>query len=238
MTKSIAEELEQVRGSSTELTVVNPTTGPGAVESAYDEVLAAAVIVQMVRDAESDGFDAVVIACFSDPGLEAAREIAYIPIIGIGEAAHHMAAMLGYTFSIITVMEERIPHLEQRVIKSGLKEKLTSIVPLGLKVADTERRPSATRTAILQAGRKALDVHGAEVLILACAGMGKYVAGLERELGVPVISPTAAGLKIAEVLVSLELKHSKIRMYRQPSDEPWRTDATRGDYKSHNASTG
>jgi allantoin racemase len=146
--------------------------------------------------------------------------------------------MLGYSFSIITVMEERIPHLEQRVIRSGLKEKLTSIVPLGLSVADTERRPSATRAAILQAGRKAANVDGAEVLILACAGMGKYVAGLETELGVPIVSPTASGLKIAEMLVSLRLKHSKIRMHKQPSDEPWRTGATRLDDKGHDASTG
>ena len=237
MTKSIAEELEQVQSADTELFVTNPATGPQAVESAYDEVSAAREVTRMVSDAEADGFDAAVIACFSDPGLEAAREIAHIPIIGIGETAHHIAAMLGYSFSIITVAEQRIPHLAHRVMKSGLKDKLASIVPLGLTVADTEHRRSATRKAISKAGQKAVNDHKAEVLILACAGMGRYTSELEQELGVPVLSPTAAGLKMAEAMVSLRLSQSKIRMYKTPSRNIISTDKISKDDGSQNAST-
>jgi|TARA_B100001964_G_scaffold45304_1_gene50435 allantoin racemase len=238
MTKSIAEELEGARSADTELFVTNPTTGPQAVESAYDEVSAACEVTKMVSEAEADGFDAAVIACFSDPGLEAAREIAHIPVIGIGETAHHIAAMLGYSFSIITVAEQRIPHLAHRVMKSGLKDKLASIVPLGLTVADTEHRRSATRLAINKAGLKAVNDHKAEVLILACAGMGRYTYELEQELGVPVLSPTAAGLKMAETIVSLNLSHSKIRMYKTPSRNIIRTDTTHNDDGNQKASTG
>src|SRR3989337_451800 len=93
MTNHIRRELEIVKAPDTELTVVNPGRGPESIESAYEEAYAIPPTLELVERAAADGHDAVVLACFSDPGLEAARESVSIPVVGIGETSLHVAAM-------------------------------------------------------------------------------------------------------------------------------------------------
>ncbi|MCJ7626055.1 MAG: aspartate/glutamate racemase family protein, partial [Anaerolineaceae bacterium] len=112
VTDHIRRELEKIRRSDTELTVICPQHGPVSIESAYDEMLAAPHTIELVKWANREGFDAVVIACFSDPGLDAAKEVSAIPVVGIEVATLHMAAMLGHRFSIMTGMRRRIPTRE------------------------------------------------------------------------------------------------------------------------------
>ena len=109
MTAHLARELMQLKAPETELTVVNPEHGPVSIESAYDEALAIPPTLALIKQAEQDGYDAAVIACFSDPGLHAARELVSIPVIGIQEATLHVAAQLGFRFTITTTFPKRVP---------------------------------------------------------------------------------------------------------------------------------
>ena len=79
-------------------------TGPASIESELDEALAAPDTIAKVLDAARSGAAAVVIDCLGDPGLEAAREVVTIPVLGSGQTSMHVAAMLGYRFSILTVL--------------------------------------------------------------------------------------------------------------------------------------
>jgi len=216
MTNHIRLELEAVRAPTTQLTVVNPDHGPESIESAYEESSAIPPTLELVRKAEREGYEAVVLACFSDPGLEAAREAVSIPVVGIGECALHVGAMLGFKFSILTSFAERVPSKERQVVSRGLGSALASVRPLDMAVLEMEADPERSKARILDVAGRAVRDDGAEVIILGCAGLAGYASDVEREIGVPVLDPTAVALKMAEVFASLGLKPSKRGLYASP----------------------
>ena len=215
MTQSIANELLAVKRPDTELSVVNPDEGPEAIENAYDESRAVPEMLKLVRRAPEQGYDAVVIACFSDPGLDAARELVDIPVVGIQEASMYLAASLGSYFGVLTTLERRVPVRRRYAESLGLGGKLVATPVLNIPVAETMGALDRMKaTALIKAREATAD--GAEVLILGCAGLGDWSHELQQELGVPIINPNSAGLKLAETLVALGLSHSKVRSYQPP----------------------
>ncbi|MBW2123535.1 MAG: aspartate/glutamate racemase family protein, partial [Deltaproteobacteria bacterium] len=171
MTDHIRQELVRIKRPDTELAVLCPERGPDTIESAYDEAIAVPPTLDLVRKANREGYDAVILACFSDPGLEAAKEISEIPVIGIEESSLHMAAMLGAKFSVITPRKERIPSKREHVHMRGLDHFLASIRSLDLSVAETDADPEKTKRRVFEVARRAVEEDGAEVIILGCAGM-------------------------------------------------------------------
>jgi len=222
MTKRLRIELNRFKRSTTSLTVVNPNTGPYSIECAYDEAYAVPPTLELVKKANEEGYDAVIIACFSDPGLMAAREISMIPVIGIEETSFHVAAMLGAKFSILTPRRERIPAKRADVHAKGMDCFLSSVRSLDLSVAETDENPEKTKRRILEVATKAVREDGAEVIILGCAGMAGYAQEIEEKIGAKVIDPPAVALKLAEVIVDLGLSHSKIGLYAAPPPKPYR----------------
>lgn len=216
MTEHISRELHVIKRPSTELTVVCANRGPYTIECAYDEAHAVPPTLDLVKRANEERYDAVIIACFSDPGLTAAREISRIPVIGIEEASLHMAAMLGARLSILTPRKERIASKIAEVHTRGMDYFLASVRSLDLSVAETDENPEKTKRRILEVARKAVEEDGAEVIILGCAGMAGYAREIEEELGASVIDPLAVALKLAEAIVELGLVHSKLGLYATP----------------------
>lgn len=215
MTAAIAEELASIKRPDAEVDVVNLPEGPEVIESAYDESRAVPEMLKLVQRAPERGYDAVVIACFSDPGLDAARELVDIPVVGIQQASMYLAAMLGSAFGVLTTLERRVPARRRYAEALGLGGKLAATPVLDLPVAETVGSLERMKEMALVRAREALD-QGAEVLILGCAGLGDWSGELQRLLGVPVISPNAAGLKVAELLADLKLSHSKLRGFQPP----------------------
>jgi hypothetical protein len=115
MTASIREVLEGVKRSDTELTVVRTVGAPPAIQSASDIAQAVPPMLELVGKANDEGYDAVILACFSDPGLEAARKQSDILVMGIEETTLHVATMLGHKYTIPTPLSKRIPSKEQDV---------------------------------------------------------------------------------------------------------------------------
>jgi len=219
MTDHIREELMSLKRSDTELTVTCPDKGPETIESAYDEAYATPPTLELVKKANAEGYDAVVLACFSDPGLHAAREISSIPIIGIEESSLHVAAMLGAKFSIMTPRKTRIAAKQEEVHIRGMDYFLASVRSLDLSVAETDADPEKTKQRIFDVATKAVQEDGAEVIILGCAGMTGYAPELEKKLKIKIIDPTAVALKIAEAIVDLGLTHSKTGLYATPPEK-------------------
>jgi len=216
ITNHIREELSRIKRPDTELTVLCPEKGPETIESAYDEAHAIPPTLELVKKANQEGYDAVILACFSDPGLEAAKEVSEIPVIGIEESTLHMAAMLGARFSIMTPRKQRIPVREEHVHMRGMNHFLASVRSLDLSVAETDADPKKTKKRVLEVAKAAVEEDGAEVIILGCAGMAGYAPELESKLGVKVLDPTAVALKVAEAMVDLGLKHSKLGLFAPP----------------------
>jgi allantoin racemase len=219
MTDHLRRELEKIKRPDTELTVTCPTVGPVTIESAYDEALAVPPTLELVQRANREGFDAVILACFSDPGIAAAKEISEIPVVGIEEASLHVAAMLGFKFTILTPLERRIPHKHEEVRRYRLEESLASVRALGMSVAQTDAEPERTRRRILEVARQAAEQDGAEVIILGCAGMVGYAEAVQRELGLVVLDPASVALKLCEALVEAGLSHSKRALFSRPPEK-------------------
>ena len=177
MTAHLRRELEALKGPSTELTVVNPLHGPVSIESAYDEALAVPHTLTLVRQAAADGYDAVVLACFSDPGLDAARELVPIPVVGIEEATLHVAAMLGARFSVMTSRCQRVPSKTEHVERLGLGSRLASVRPLDMSVLEMDAEPERAKERILAVAGRAVLEDAAEVIVLGCAGLAGYAGG-------------------------------------------------------------
>lgn len=222
MTKHIREEMSKIKRSDTVLNVMGAQNGPETIECAYDEALAIPPTLELVKKANREGYDAVILACFSDPGLEAAREISEIPIIGIEESTFHIAAMLGAKFSILTPRKERIPSRRQHVHMKGLDYFLASVRSLDLSVAETDANPKRTKKRVLEVAQKAVEEDGAEVIILGCAGMAGYAPEIEKKLNVKVLDPTAVALKIAEAMVDLGVVHSKRGLFATPPEKSFK----------------
>jgi len=216
MTMHLAHALEPLKGPGVELTVVNPTHGPVSIESAYDEALCIPPILELVKQAERDGYDAVVIACFSDPGLHAARELVAIPVVGIQEATLHVAAQLGFRFTITTTFAKRVPAKIESVELAGMGARLASVRPLDMTVLEMDREPARTKARLMEVAEMAAKEDGAEVVILGCAGLAGYAEEVEAAIGMKVLDPSPIALKTAEMLVSLGLRHSKRGLFAQP----------------------
>jgi allantoin racemase len=214
MSDVIREQLHAVARPDVQVEVVNPPGAPPAIESALDEAACVPPMLTLVREAQDRGYDAVVIACFSDPGLDAAREATDVPVVGIQDAAMHLAAQIGYRFSVLTTLAHRAPLRERAALLAGLDRRLASWRPLDLPVLETVVNREQVVQKIIRIGRQAIEEDGAEVLVLGCAGLGDLAIRASEELGVPVIDPNAAALKLCETLVDLRLSHSRAGLYR------------------------
>ncbi len=213
MTDSICKVLERVKRSDTELTVVRTVGAPAAIQSASDIAQAIPPMLGLVLKANEEGYDAVILACFSDPGLEAAREQSDILVMGIEETALHVAAMLGHKYTILTPLSKRIPSKEQDVRRFKAESAMASVRALDLTVTETESNPELTKARILEVARKAVEEDGAEVIVLGCAGMVGYAKDVEQQLGVVVLDPTTVTLKVCEGLIDAGLRHCKRALY-------------------------
>lgn len=222
MTDHLRHELERIKRTDTQLTVLCPDKGPESIESAYDEAQAIPPTLELVKRANQEGYHAVVLACFSDPGLEPAKEISEIPVVGIEESTLHMAAMLGAKFCVVTPRTQRIPSKETHVHKLGLDYFLASVRSLDLSVAETDADPGKTKKRVLEVAQKAVEEDGAEVIILGCAGMAGYAEEIERKLRVKVLDPSAVALKVAEAMADLGLTQSKRGLFSTPPPKVFR----------------
>lgn len=216
MTDHLREVLQGIKNPDTELTVVCPTEAPPAIESAYDEALCIPHVLKLVEKAGAEGYDAAILACFSDPGLEAAREVTDMLVMGIEESSMHAAAMLGAKFTILTLNQERVPTKYKEARRFMLENSLASVRPLGMSVAETDEDPDRTRARIREIAKQAKEQDGAEVVLLGCAGMAGYAEGITEELGLVVIDPSSVALKLTEAMVAAGLKQAKCGYYAEP----------------------
>ncbi|MCD6495211.1 hydantoin racemase [Candidatus Bipolaricaulota bacterium] len=217
----IKEYLETAKRSETQVDVVSLKRGPMHLEYHYYEALILADTLHTVRKAELDGYDAAVIGCFYDPGLLEAREIAERMVVTApAEAAMHIATTLGHTFSILVGRRKWIPKMHENVAKYGFSDQLASFKSLGMGVYDFQKDPAVTAQRMRDAAREAVEVDGAEVIILGCTIEFGFYKELQEELGVPVIDAILAPFKYAEFLSELkgrfEWTHSKVYGYESP----------------------
>jgi len=234
--KGVVEEgqkfLTRHKREETELRMIMLPRGPEHLEYRYYEALVLVDILHLVKEAEREGFDAAIIGCFYDVGLQAAREVAErMPVIAPCEASTHLASTLGDKFSIIVGRRKWIPEMMENVISYGMKERLASFKSVDLGVLEFHEDEEETARRFRGVAREAVECDGAEVIVLGCTATYGFYEQLQQELGVPVIDSMIASLKTAEFAAELGIRlgwtHSKIGAYESPPAEeftPWQLD--------------
>jgi len=169
--------------------------GPPGVETQRD---ADSVIEPLCRSiaAQEAAAAAFVIACFSDPGLFSAREVTKRPVIGIAEAGILSALTVGHRFGVISILAASVPRHLRYIAAMGVGARLANDLPIGLGVtALADARTTLAR--MIEVGATLRDRHGADVLVMGCAGMARYRDDLEEAVQIPVVEPTQAAVAMA-----------------------------------------
>ncbi|MDG2261127.1 MAG: aspartate/glutamate racemase family protein [Actinomycetota bacterium] len=146
--------------------------------------------------AEQHRCDAMVLACYSDPGLAEARQRLDVPVFGISESAMSMALSLGRSFGVVSLFDGSVERHLHYVESLGLSSRMAADLPLDLGVLELadEARTFDRLTGVAENLR---DEHGADVIVLGCTGMAPYRRRLEDIVGVPVVDPTQAAVTLA-----------------------------------------
>jgi allantoin racemase len=198
-------------GERARVEVADLEEGAGSIECFSDEALSVGPATARVRQAAIDGFSAIVMGCYADTALDAARELSPVPVIGPGQASMHFAATLGERFSILTVLPSVVPMIRRLVKLYNMESRVASIVPIGLAVVDLPKVRHESHRKLLDQGRTAIEEHGADTLILGCMSMSfqpQLAEELQHELGVPVLNPTRVAIDLAISLCNQNLSHS------------------------------
>jgi allantoin racemase len=183
------EFLREIAEPGTEIDAVQVSVGPPAIESEVDKIHAGPDVLRLVKEAEAEGCDAVIVWCGGDPALEAARELVDIPVIGPGESMRALASILGRKLSKIT---PDIPVLEMR--------------------EDLDRTINVIRELVQS---KLKDREG-DVFYLGCLGLWGLGRRLSDEIGVPILDGAEASIKVAEIVVRMGLRHSRVAYPKYP----------------------
>ncbi|MFQ5689434.1 MAG: aspartate/glutamate racemase family protein [Gemmatimonadota bacterium] len=204
----------------TEVVVRETPAGPASVESSAEEQLAVPGLLEALPGLCAEGFEGVIIGCFGDPGLAAARELVDIPVVGPGQASAHLAVQIGDRFGILTVVDPVVPSIRRQMRTYGLEAMLADVRAVDVPVLELREREDEVLATLQQEGNRAVRA-GADVLILGCMTMGflDVAPRLQARLEIPIINPVLAALKSLEGIVGIGLSSSR-RSYPTPRKEP------------------
>ena len=178
-----------------EIECVTLKEGPPGIETQQHVDGAIAPLLSLVSKNEKQ-YAAFVIACYSDPGLHSVREATKKPVLGISECGILTALTLGHKFGVIAILQKSIPRHLRYVGALGVSDRLAGELPIGLGVTELS---DETRTfgRMVEVGSTLRDQHGANVVVMGCAGMARYRKPLQDKIGIPVIEPTQAAVAMA-----------------------------------------
>jgi allantoin racemase len=216
MTERIAAVARAAAAAGTEIAAVQPSSGPESIEGYFDEALSVPGVLEEILRGERDGVDGHVIACFDDSGLDAARSLARAPVVGIGEAAFHLATLVGGRFSVVTTLSRSLPAIEMNQVRYGLAARCARVRAVEIPVLELEAAGSSAAERISAEIERAVAEDRAEAIVLGCAGMADLAKRLTARHGIPVIDGIAAAVKLVEALVSLDLRTSKAGGWAAP----------------------
>jgi len=219
-TKRMEEECRKVASPETEVKATcipsKPEFSSWIVLSYVDFTICAAEATKIAWK-ERNNYDGLIVAGFSDVGLDAIKELLNIPVIGIAETAYHIASLLGHRFSVLTGTSKWTPPKHDYVKAVGVESKVVSF--RSYSEWEEIAPPEILREHLITTAKKAIKEDGAEVIILGGGPLVGYGRKIEKELGVPVVDPTVTALKVMEGLIDLGLKHSKIGRWKNPKEK-------------------
>jgi allantoin racemase len=196
VTDAIDAALDPLRASDgPEIECVTLAEGPPGIETQRD---VDGVIAPLLRRAAllENAADAFVIACFSDPGIHALREQSARPVLGIAECGVLTALSIAPRFGVLAILPGSIARHRRYFAAMGVTDRLAGELAIDVGVVDLADE-QLTFSRLSDRGKALRDQHGADVLVMGCAGMARYRAALEDSLAIPVVEPTQAAVTMA-----------------------------------------
>ena len=226
MTEAIGRAAEAAAAPGTSIAAVSPADGPPSIEGYYDEAFSVpGLLIELQKGAmlmrQSSPASTIPVSMPRAP-------YSTRPVVGIGEAAFHMATLISGTFSVVTTLSRSVPAIEHNLVRYGLASRCRSVRASEVPVLALEDPASDARRRISEEIARAIADDRAEAIVLGCAGMAALAAALSDEHGVPVVDGVAAAVKLAEGLVALNLRTSRVGGYQRPG-----TKIYAGRFASH-----
>ncbi|UJJ29987.1 aspartate/glutamate racemase family protein [Halopseudomonas maritima] len=209
MTDTIGSAASAVAAADTRITATQPSSGPVSIESHFDEAVSVLGVLDEIRAGEREGVDAYIIACFGDPGLNAARELTRAPVIGIAEAAFHAATLISTRFSVVTTLPRTTIIAEHLLDSYGMASRCRRVRAADIPVLELEANPDLALERIIEECLKAKQEDGIGAIVLGCGGMADLTPQISAAVGLPIVEGVTAAVKLAEALVGLGLQTSK-----------------------------
>lgn len=196
-------------------------TGTDNLEYMAFEVLVLRDLLFKIGDLRTQGYDAVIIGCFFDPVLDAAKELYDdIIIVGAGESAILTALKLGKTFSVIAARRKHFPKMLENIERIGVKSRLASLRSLDIKVSELQQDHTLLSKRMGEEISSAVSEDLAEVIVLGCTMETGQYKHLQETYHVPIIDPTVAALMQARMEFDCRKhcnwKYSRVCAYEQP----------------------
>ena len=220
MTEKMARAARQAAPADTRILAVNPQEGVPSIEGHFDEAVAVTGVLQQIAAGRQQGVDGHIIACFGDPGLRAARELATAPVVGIAEAAMHMATLVATKFSIVTTLPRTVIIARHLLQQYGFSDHCASVRTIELPVLALEEQEAVAREETRRQCLGAIKYDHCGAIVLGCGGMAGIARELTRETGVPVIDGVSAAVRLVGSLAALGLTTSKHGDLAYPLKKP------------------
>jgi allantoin racemase len=237
MTEVIAAGARRYASPGTQTIALRPFFGPEAVDCNFESYLSAVGVMDRVM-AYDDPFDAVVLAGFGEHGRDGLQELIEQPVIEICEASAYVAMLIARSYSIVTTLQRSVAAIEDRLRLAGVANRCASVRASGMSTLDVDADPQGAIRGIVEEARIAVTKDHAEAICLGCAGMAGLEEAITTELGVPVVDGIGAAVRLAEAVVGLGLKTSKLCTYAAPESKViagWPLSNSRGGTDSRQA---
>ncbi len=203
VTRGIDQAVEPLRISGgPAIDCITLKEGPPGIETQQHVDGVVAPLLELVRENES-AYAAFVIACYSDPGLHSLRETTRKPVLGISECGILTALTLGQKFGVIAILRQSIARHLRYVAALGVSDRLAAELPVDIPVIELSNEQK-TFGRMVEVGSALRRQHGADVVVMGCAGMARYRKPLQDEIGIPVVEPTQAAVTMAIGRVRLD----------------------------------
>jgi allantoin racemase len=239
MTESIHDAARRYASAGTEVVTLQPYFGAEAVDCNFESYLSAVAVMDRVL-AYDEPYDAVVLAGFGEHGRDGLAELIEQPVVEICEASAHAAMMIGRSYSVVTTLQRSVPAIEDRLRLAGLSDRCASVRASGMSTLEVDNDPQAAVRAVVAEAAAAVNTDHAEVICLGCAGMAGLEDAITAEVNVPVIDGVGAAVRLAEALVGLGLKTSKVSTFAPPDPKKiigWPLSSALG-LRPHRSSSG
>jgi len=216
-----------------DVTIIGATScyGPPSIEGYYDEVFSIPPMLEEINrhiQSEKNTIDGVIIGCFDDTGVDAARSMLNVPVIGLCQAAMQTASLLSNSFSIVTTLSRSVPALHHLVNKYGFSDSCRQIRASDIPVLELESPGSNAEVILSNQIEQALNEENIEAIVLGCAGMVNLTERLSEKFQIPVVEGVIPAINIMTGLVRSGYKTSKKGGYAYPVSKEYK-----GEYEKH-----